>query len=104
MSETPRGPGDPGTCFYEGCRAPILWAVTVLGRRMPLDPDPTPDGIVIELADGHVRVLDETERQHFKGTRWTAHWATCSGAPLARNRRQAEPKTKTPPQAESLFD
>lgn len=28
------------------CKAPIRWTLTVNGKRMPIDPDPAPDGNV----------------------------------------------------------
>jgi len=40
------------------CDAPVRWAVVAASnKRMPLDPDPDPEGNVILLEGGTVRVL-----------------------------------------------
>lgn len=53
----PRGqvpaPSTPGGSACRSCRAPVLWAVTVQGNRMPLDAVPTSDGNVT-LTGRHV--------------------------------------------------
>jgi hypothetical protein len=37
------------------CQAPILWATTTAGARMPIDADPHPDGnVLVDDAGGHL--------------------------------------------------
>lgn len=82
------------TC--SSCHRPILWCLTETGSRMPIDPDPVPDGIVVKTGatepDPHggpraidvVRVLKKAERSLFDidedddaGLRFNSHMATC---------------------------
>lgn len=80
-------------CRSLGCEAPIIWAVTSRGKRMPVDAEPSPDGNV-ELAGPpaapHVlphatvygqRPLDAAER-----TLRLPHHATCPKADEWRTR------------------
>lgn len=68
------------TC--RSCDAPIEWAVTTNGKRIPLDPHPTLNGN-IELYDGvaHVVPVDLSATT----LRYTSHFATCSDP--ARHRK-----------------
>lgn len=76
------------------CGAPITWAITEKGRRMPLDRDPVPDGnvVITELAGvrspggmiPRVHVLHKDENP--PGQRYKAHFATCPSRPK-RGRR-----------------
>ncbi len=66
------------------CGAPIIWAETVNGRRMPLDEDPDPDGKF---------VLDETREPPLAtfaptdpGERFQSHFATCPDSDKHRRR------------------
>lgn len=69
------------------CGAPVTWAIVGHGGKyMPLDTEPTPDGIVkkvgeldnglpvVEVDDGPSLLDDGTER------RFTTHFATCPDA------------------------
>lgn len=70
----------PSLCRY--CGAPILWARTTKGRRIPLDPDPTPRGN-LTMTDG----LAETCRTPLADPLpplYTSHFATCPSADQAR--------------------
>lgn len=81
------------TC--RSCRAPIRWAVTTAGRRMPLDLEPVPDGnVVIEgEKDGVpvVRVLHRDEQPALfeadQPERFTSHFASCPDADRHRRPR-----------------
>ncbi len=71
------------------CRAPILWAITNAGRRMPLNAQPDPDGLLITWTNnsGELRVSalatgETTGRPHY-----TSHFATCSSADAHRRPR-----------------
>jgi len=74
------------TC--RSCGAPIIWAVTTTGAKMPLDADPDPEGLFVLERGVAVHVIDA------KGVdRYTSHFATC---PDAASHRKAKPKG-TPP-------
>ncbi len=50
-----------GKC--RSCSKSILWVKTVNGSKMPLDPDPRPDGNVVSGWDGRARFLRRDVRQ-----------------------------------------
>jgi hypothetical protein len=90
----------PDTATCDGCLAPIRWVITVAGRRMPLDPDPQPDGNVVPVdVEGRMlaRVLtgDELPAQE---PAWVPHHRTC---PKAADYRH--PKTPKGPRCESCY-
>lgn len=75
------------TC--NSCGAAILWAITGLGRRMPVDAAPHPDGnlvMVYDAAAGHWRAevvsTDAAPDLH------RAHFVTCPDADQWRRRRR----------------
>lgn len=82
---------DDSTCT--GCGAAIRWVITDGGRRMPLDPDPVPDGNVVPaVIDGQRRARVLTgEQMPADGPAWQAHFRTCPAAPQFR-RRPAGPR------------
>lgn len=65
------------------CGAPIWWAVTEKGGRMPLDPDPVPDGNVVINNYGVAVVITPGDWTH-DGQRYVAHFATCPNAKTHR--------------------
>lgn len=67
------------------CKAPITWAYTESGKRMPLDPLPHPDGNVVYAGDGadRVRVLKKADQGDLflAGLqRYNSHFVTCPAA------------------------
>jgi hypothetical protein len=77
------------------CNAHVLWAVTeATGKRIPIDPDPTPGGNVILSDDDPpvALVLPTGQASLFAlGTgadRYTSHFATCPNADAHRKARQ----------------
>lgn len=77
-------------CSGDGCGARIRWALTVGGKRIPLDPDPSPGGNVVRVdQDGQhrVRVLtgDELPAQQ---EAWVPHHRTCPAAADFRRRKR----------------
>lgn len=66
------------------CNAPIEWAITTKGSRIPLNPHPTLNGN-IELRDGiaHVVPVDLSATT----LRYTSHFADCPNA--ARHRKRS---------------
>ena len=79
------------TCTGDGCAAPIVWALTEGGRRIPLNPDPHPDGTVILTDhDGRTRARILTGPElPAQQTAWQAHWATCPASSTFRRRKGA---------------
>ena len=66
------------------CGAPILWAVTGQGKRMPLDVDRRPVLVVEgELDDGTAIVSQQAG--------YTSHFATCPQADDWRRKKPAKP-------------
>lgn len=72
------------------CQAPIRWAVTEAGKRIPVDVEPTPDGnMLLSLDDppvaavvrpGELQLVDD-------GQRFVSHFATCEFADQHRRPR-----------------
>jgi len=62
------------TC--KSCGATILWAKTTLGKSIPVDEKPSPDGNLI-LTNGIVQVVPVV---HGAANRFTSHFATCPHA------------------------
>lgn len=74
------------------CKAPIRRALTVGGKRMPLDPDPVDDAVVVirRAPDGAVRAVvlaGHDPRDPLEPT-WRPHWTTCPDAPAMRQPRR----------------
>jgi hypothetical protein len=59
------------------CLAPIKWAKTIRDRRIPLDPNPSPDGN-IELINGIAHVVGTSDNP--ADIRHISHFATCPHA------------------------
>ncbi len=83
----------PGTC--SSCQAPLWWVLTEGGRRMPLDPDPTPQGNVIVTGQDArppvVKVLGGSPLAQARASgrdMYTSHFATCPSAEQRRDRRR----------------
>lgn len=78
-------PLGPSSC--RDCGAPIVWAVTDAGRRLPVDLHPDPQGS-LELFTEHFpggepvevgvqRVRTRPADRPPASPAWTTHWATC---------------------------
>lgn len=80
-----RAGDEHGTC--RSCGAPILWAVTDKGRRIPLDPEPSDDGnqFVYRDVDAKLRATAR-EPARIASTRHVPHFATCPNARQHRRR------------------
>lgn len=64
------------------CSTPVRWVETTAGKRMPLDPDPCPDGnfefTEADREDGPVRALTaEQLAGPAERYRYKSHFATC---------------------------
>lgn len=68
-----------GRCQY--CRADVIWAMTVNGKRMPIDPEPREDGNAGTYRDHlgrvRVRVLKKGEQLETYERPAMPHKATC---------------------------
>ena len=65
-----------------GCREPLLWAVTIRGKFMPLNPQPDPDGNVAaykdHLGDMRARTLGKDQPPMGYERVYMPHAATCA--------------------------
>jgi hypothetical protein len=81
------------TC--RSCGAPIRWAITPKGRRIPLDFEPARDGNVrlgAFAGEEHALVLAGAElaAAQIAGPVYRAHFSTCPNA--AQHRRASRPR------------
>jgi hypothetical protein len=78
------------------CHAPILWAMTASGKRMPMDPDPVATGTFALTLDDPPTAIHApatvpagTVRLGADGfpARFTSHFATCPNASQHRRKK-----------------
>ena len=87
--------GTPGWKPCQYCGAPMLWALTDAGKRIPLNPGADPAGnVAVRFADGevgaaHARTLKAGERLEVGEQRCTTHFSDCPKADQARKPRAA---------------
>lgn len=72
------------TC--RSCGAPIIWAITESGKRIPIDAGPTAEGN-IELKGERAHVLARDEVRWPDTRYYTSHFVTC---PHAAQHRKAK--------------
>ncbi len=73
------------------CGAPLIFALTAKGRRMPLDPDPVAGGNLLltqEATELRAAVVDSLS-QPVARPLYRSHFAVCPGAATHRRRRSA---------------
>jgi len=63
-----------GQCRY--CGQPVIWAVTVSGKRIPLDPTPTADGRIL-LTGGEALVITTGMNPPTERLRYDSHFTSC---------------------------
>lgn len=73
--------------YCTSCGAPIIWAETSAGNRMPVDAVPTPRGMIklYPAPDPGKAMIAIIVKAGPEGERYTSHFATCAEA--ARHRR-----------------
>lgn len=91
------------TC--KSCGAPVQWAVTALGARMPIDPEPVADGNLVMLApieaEHRVRSANAGEKRVGVGL-YRSHFSTCPNAD--KHRRDTTPPSAKAARAKALAD
>lgn len=65
------------TSQCSGCRAEIIWTTTRNGKKMPVDAEPDPEGIIVLEFDGDEPFAIYDNRRLIEGERYTSHFATC---------------------------
>lgn len=76
------------TTTCKSCAAPIEWARTQKGHRIPLDPTPSETGNIL-LQDGIAVVIDAQSREGIDArTLRTSHFASCPDADQHRQHRR----------------
>jgi len=68
------------------CGAPILWAETPKGKRIPIDPTPVPDGNIFLVTREGGRPPLAMPAITGNPDRWKSHFATCPNADKHRKR------------------
>ncbi len=68
------------------CQAPIHWAVTEKGKRIPVEIRPTTDGaLVLLVGDGGLFAHWFNEEKHRGMERYNSHFQACPNATEWRN-------------------
>lgn len=75
------------TTFCRSCGAPIRWAKTVDGNRMPVDFDPDPEGN-LELRRSGFDLVAVVVTPRPDAVLYRPHFATCPDADEWRNRNR----------------
>jgi hypothetical protein len=61
------------------CRAPIVWAETESGKRMPLDPEPDNESGGVVMMNGKAHVMKKPHS--YEGmTKYRSHFSSCPDA------------------------
>ena len=78
-------PAHPKRSQCSSCGAPIWWAQTDAGRRMPVDPDPVEDGNLRLTWQSALPCV--TVDPTFDGPRYRSHFVRCPAADRHRRPR-----------------
>lgn len=68
------------------CRAPIIWASSYGGARIPMDADPNAGKFALHMDEHGTVHADMTEAPASGEPRYTSHFATCPDAEQHRRR------------------
>lgn len=73
---------DRGVSACASCGAPVVWAVTMNDKAMPVDPDPVENGnLILEPTAAGTRAAFVARPPELaddpNGDRWVSHFATC---------------------------
>jgi hypothetical protein len=92
-------PYETSECRDAECRAPIIWAITQAGKRMPVDAEPSDDGNVLlqpPLNDAarspRATVVNPASPplDGWDGTLHHSHFTTCPAAERWRTRKDTK--------------
>ena len=72
----------------KSCHRAILWAVTEKGRRVPLDPEPTPEGRF--MLEGETAINIGQAHLADGIPRYDSHFASCPHAGAWRRRNEKD--------------
>lgn len=80
--------------YCNSCGAPIRWAETLSGAKMPVDAEPHPEGNLIACPSVGPNVVAVYKREelrllaqaHPNAERWRSHFASCPDA--AKHRKE----------------
>lgn len=94
MTTTPTATGtsrETSRCTGSGCGANIWHALTVEGRRVALEPHPSPHGtVILANVDGRIRAKLLTGAElPAQQQAWVRHILTCPASPERQRRTQA---------------
>lgn len=67
----------------KSCKQPIQWVVTQFDKKLPIDPEPHPNGNIMLKNDGAAVVVTPD----YPGTKYLSHFATCPNAKQHRKAR-----------------
>lgn len=71
----------------DSCSAPIIWAFTERGKKIPLDPDPDPKGnMVLDNNADDGTVIAVYAKEEDSRARYVSHFATCPDAGMWRKK------------------
>jgi hypothetical protein len=78
------------------CAAPIFWALTTTGTRMPIDAEPAQTGNITVVSDDDGHHLAQVHRWPTdEWPRYTSHFQTCPDAAAWRTPRPAQSQQGT---------
>lgn len=97
MSSSERQP-IRGLSTCSACRQPIVWALTMKGKRIPLNPDPNEKGnlALTRTVDGHLVAIFVAPSDFQISPRYTSHFANCPGAHNFRKPRKRSGQMRQP--------
>lgn len=77
----------------KSCKAPVIWAETSAGKRMPIDATPVADGnlrLMHGPGSGKVLVITGAPPEGSEEPRFVSHFSTCPEAVRFRRERKAK--------------
>lgn len=88
------------------CGKRIIWCRTELGKKMPIDPEPTPDGNLVLVGGELLPTVRSASRNVYQPGQalYKSHFATCKEIAAHRKRRGFRNKESLPPPGPVLFE
>lgn len=89
--------------FCKSCGQPIVWCRTDTGKRMPVDPEPSPEGNLVLIAGELPTTRSVSRGGHQPGEPlYVSHFKTCPHA--SAHRKKTSPKKPLTPPGPVLFE